>query len=66
VKKNALNVIKTIFNQKYLMAALWLILPLFILTFLLWLMPPWKKVTTMNNLNKKNPLKSGFFLFLFS
>ncbi len=32
--------------EGYLMAAVWLILPLFILTFLLWLMPPWKKVTT--------------------
>jgi Ni/Fe-hydrogenase subunit HybB-like protein len=32
--------------EGYLMTAVWLILPLFILTFLLWLMPPWKKVTT--------------------
>lgn len=30
--------------EGYLMAAVWLILPLFILAFLLWLMPPWKKV----------------------
>jgi Ni/Fe-hydrogenase subunit HybB-like protein len=32
--------------EGYLMAAVWMILPLFILTFLLWLMPPWKKITT--------------------
>lgn len=31
--------------EGYLMAAVWLILPLFILTFLLWLMPPWKKIS---------------------
>ena len=31
--------------EGYLMAAVWLILPLFILAFLLWLMPPWKKVS---------------------
>lgn len=30
--------------EGYLMTAIWLILPLIILTFLLWLMPPWKKV----------------------
>ena len=30
--------------EGYLMAAVWLILPLLILTFLLWLMPPWKKL----------------------
>ena len=29
--------------EGYLMVAVWLILPLLILTFLLWLMPPWKK-----------------------
>ena len=31
--------------EGYLMVALWLILPLGILAFLLWLMPPWKKLT---------------------
>jgi len=31
--------------EGYLMAALWLILPLGILAFLLWLMPPWKKLS---------------------
>jgi predicted membrane protein len=31
--------------EGYLMAAVWLILPLLILTFLLWLMPPWKKTS---------------------
>lgn len=30
--------------EGYLMAAVWLILPLGILAFLLWLMPPWKKL----------------------
>ena len=30
--------------EGYLMAAVWLILPLVILAFLLWLMPPWKKI----------------------
>ena len=30
----------------YLMTAVWLILPLIILAFLLWLMPPWKKIST--------------------
>lgn len=32
--------------EGYVMAGVWLIVPLFILTFLLWLMPPWKKATT--------------------
>lgn len=32
--------------EGYFMAAVWLILPLLILTFLLWLMPPWKKLAT--------------------
>lgn len=32
--------------EGYLMTAIWLILPLGILAFLLWLMPPWKKITT--------------------
>jgi Ni/Fe-hydrogenase subunit HybB-like protein len=32
--------------EGYLMTAVWLILPLGILTFLLWLLPPWKKSTT--------------------
>lgn len=42
----------TTFNTVYygmegsVMGAVWLILPLLILTFLLWLMPPWKKVAT--------------------
>lgn len=31
--------------EGYFMMAVWLILPLFILTFLLWLMPPWKKIS---------------------
>lgn len=31
--------------EGYLMAAVWLIIPLFILAFLLWLMPPWKKIS---------------------
>ena len=31
--------------EGYLMGSLWLILPLGILAFLLWLMPPWKKLT---------------------
>jgi predicted membrane protein len=37
---------KAVFSgiEGYMMAAIWLVLPLFILTFLLWLMPPWKKV----------------------
>jgi Ni/Fe-hydrogenase subunit HybB-like protein len=30
--------------EGYLMTAIWLILPLGILAFLLWLMPPWKKI----------------------
>lgn len=30
--------------EGYVMAAVWIILPLGILTFLLWLMPPWKKL----------------------
>ncbi|GGK22526.1 oxidoreductase [Yeosuana aromativorans] len=44
----------TSFNTVYsgmegsIMGAVWLILPLFILTFLLWLMPPWKKVEFHN------------------
>ena len=29
--------------EGYLMAAVWLIVPFFILAFLLWLLPPWKK-----------------------
>jgi len=33
--------------EGYLMTAVWLILPLVILTFLLWLMPPWNKVSSM-------------------
>ncbi|MBL4939702.1 MAG: polysulfide reductase NrfD [Lutibacter sp.] len=32
--------------EGYLMTAVWLILPLFILAFLLWLMPPWNKVSS--------------------
>lgn len=32
--------------EGYLMTAVWLILPLLILTFLLWLMPPWDKVSS--------------------
>jgi Ni/Fe-hydrogenase subunit HybB-like protein len=32
--------------EGYLMTAIWLILPLIILTFLLWLMPPWEKLST--------------------
>ena len=31
--------------EGYVMAAFWLILPCFILMFLLWLMPPWKKLS---------------------
>ena len=30
-------------SEGYLMAAFWLIVPLFILWFLVWLLPPWKK-----------------------
>jgi len=30
--------------EGYLMASVWIVLPLIILTFLLWLMPPWKKI----------------------
>ena len=30
--------------EGYLMAAIWLIVPFLILTFLLWLLPPWKKI----------------------
>ena len=30
--------------EGYFMGSIWLILPLFILSFLLWLMPPWKKI----------------------
>jgi predicted membrane protein len=30
-------------SEGYLMAAVWIIVPLLILTFLLWLLPPWKK-----------------------
>ena len=33
--------------EGYLMAAVWLILPLGILTFLLWLMPPWRKLNAI-------------------
>jgi len=29
--------------EGYLMAAFWIILPFIILSFLLWLLPPWKK-----------------------
>jgi hypothetical protein len=32
--------------EGYVMTAVWLIVPLFILNFLLWLMPPWNKVTS--------------------
>jgi len=37
---------KAVFSgmEGYVMASVWLILPLIILTFLLWLMPPWKKL----------------------
>ena len=31
--------------EGYLMGLIWLILPLIILSFLLWLMPPWKKIS---------------------
>lgn len=30
--------------EGYVMASVWIVLPLIILTFLLWLMPPWKKI----------------------
>ena len=30
--------------EGYLMAAVWLVVPFIILTFLLWLLPPWKKL----------------------
>jgi len=30
--------------EGYLMAAVWLIVPFIILSFLLWLLPPWKKI----------------------
>lgn len=33
--------------EGYFMASVWLILPLIILTFLLWLMPPWKKIDAL-------------------
>ena len=38
---------KTVYSgmEGSVMAAVWLILPLFILAFLLWLMPPWKKIS---------------------
>jgi hypothetical protein len=29
--------------EGYLMALVWIILPFFILSFFLWLLPPWKK-----------------------
>jgi len=32
--------------EGYLMAAVWLIVPFIILSFLLWLLPPWKKIET--------------------
>ncbi len=32
--------------EGYLMAAVWLIIPFLILAFLLWLLPPWKKIET--------------------
>ena len=37
---------KTVYSgmEGYLMASIWLILPFIILTFLLWLLPPWKKL----------------------
>ncbi|HKK12177.1 MAG TPA: NrfD/PsrC family molybdoenzyme membrane anchor subunit [Flavobacteriaceae bacterium] len=37
---------KTVYSgmEGYLMASIWLILPFVILTFLLWLLPPWKKL----------------------
>jgi len=33
-------------TEGYLMAATWLIIPFLILAFLLWLLPPWKKIET--------------------
>ncbi len=33
-------------TEGYLMAAAWLIIPFLILSFLLWLLPPWKKIET--------------------
>ena len=33
-------------TEGYLMAATWLIVPFLILSFLLWLLPPWKKIET--------------------
>ena len=33
-------------TEGYLMAATWLIVPFVILSFLLWLLPPWKKIET--------------------
>ena len=34
--------------EGYLMAALWLIIPFLILSFLLWLLPPWKKMEELH------------------
>jgi predicted membrane protein len=31
--------------EGFLMASIWLVVPFFILAFLLWLFPPWKKTT---------------------
>jgi Ni/Fe-hydrogenase subunit HybB-like protein len=36
-------------SEGYLMASFWFILPLLILTFLLWLLPPWKKEDEVHN-----------------
>jgi Ni/Fe-hydrogenase subunit HybB-like protein len=36
--------------EGYLMAALWLIVPFAILSFLLWLLPPWKKIETEHDI----------------
>lgn len=43
---NGFTSFKAVFSgmEGYLMAAVWLVLPLLILTFLLWLLPPWKKI----------------------
>ena len=34
--------------EGYVMAGVWIVVPLLILTFLLWLMPPWKKIAYHN------------------
>ncbi|NOU48838.1 MAG: polysulfide reductase NrfD [Bacteroidales bacterium] len=38
--------------EGYLMAAVWLVVPLLILSFLIWLLPPWKKKESMSEIKE--------------